>query len=56
MTRFPFSMETPARFAGPLPARCDTVVIGGGIAGVMTAFFGRGRAKRGSVRKGPDRR
>ena len=39
MTRFPFSMETPARFAGPLPARCDTVVIGGGIAGVMTAFF-----------------
>ena len=39
MTEFPFSMATAARFGGPLPARCDTVVIGGGIAGVMTAWF-----------------
>lgn len=39
MSGFPFSMDTPARFTGPLPARCDTVVIGSGIAGVMTAWF-----------------
>lgn len=38
MTQFPFSMDTPAAFDGPLPARADVVVVGGGIVGVMTAF------------------
>jgi glycine/D-amino acid oxidase-like deaminating enzyme len=35
---FPISEAIPLRFAGPLPQACDVVVIGGGIAGVMTAW------------------
>ncbi|MCX7888315.1 MAG: FAD-binding oxidoreductase [Rhodobacteraceae bacterium] len=37
--RFPFSAATPIRFPGPPPPAADVVVIGGGIAGVMTAWF-----------------
>jgi glycine/D-amino acid oxidase-like deaminating enzyme len=36
--RFPISEASPIRFSGPLPDACDVVVIGGGIAGVMTAW------------------
>ncbi len=39
MMHFPISMALPARFAGPLPESCDVVVIGGGVIGVMTAWF-----------------
>lgn len=39
MSRFPISLDQPARFAGPPPRQADVVVIGGGIAGVMTAWF-----------------
>lgn len=39
MSRFPISLDQPARFAGPPPKQADVVVIGGGIAGVMTAWF-----------------
>lgn len=39
MTAFPISLDAPARFTGPLPKDADVVVIGGGIAGVMTAWF-----------------
>ena len=35
---FPISEASPVRFAGPLPAACDVVVIGGGVIGVMTAW------------------
>lgn len=38
MMPFPISEATPVRFAGPLPAACDVVVIGGGVMGVMTAW------------------
>ncbi len=36
---FPVSEGTPIRFAGPPPKACDIVVIGGGVIGVMTAWF-----------------
>jgi len=36
---FPFTAATPVRFDGPIPTQADVVVIGGGIAGVMTAWF-----------------
>ena len=36
---FPISLATAARFTGPLPPEADVIVIGGGIAGVMTAWF-----------------
>ncbi len=36
---FPISEATAVRFAGPLPATCDVVVIGGGVIGVMTAWY-----------------
>ncbi len=36
---FPIHDATPVRFADPLPARSDVVVIGGGVIGVMTAWF-----------------
>lgn len=36
---FPITDATPVRFAAPLPARCDVVIIGGGVIGVMTAYF-----------------
>jgi glycine/D-amino acid oxidase-like deaminating enzyme len=39
MTPFPISLSTPARFTGPLPQAADVVVVGGGIVGVMTAWF-----------------
>jgi len=32
-------MNTPPAHVGPLPTACDVVVIGGGIVGVMTAWF-----------------
>ncbi len=38
MMPHPVSIEQPARFAGPLPAACDVVVLGGGVMGVMTAW------------------
>jgi glycine/D-amino acid oxidase-like deaminating enzyme len=36
---FPITDASPVRFAAPLPPRVDVVVIGGGVIGVMTAFF-----------------
>lgn len=36
---FPISAASPIRFPGPPPAACDVVVIGGGVIGVMTAWF-----------------
>lgn len=39
MQPFPISLDQPARHTGPLPQACDVVVIGGGIIGVMTAWF-----------------
>ena len=36
---FPINDSSPVRFAAPLPARCDVVIIGGGVIGVMTAWF-----------------
>lgn len=39
MMRFPISDASPIRFAGPPPAACDVVVLGGGVIGVMTAWF-----------------
>ncbi|MBJ2151189.1 FAD-binding oxidoreductase [Paracoccus sp. IB05] len=41
---FPIHENSPVRHRGRLPAVCDTVVIGGGIIGVMTA---RALAKKG---------
>lgn len=41
---FPIRADQPAAFTGPLPAAADVVVIGGGVIGVMTAWF---LAKRG---------
>lgn len=37
--RFPINETTPVRFSGPPPAACDVVIIGGGVMGVMTAWF-----------------
>ena len=39
MNPFPITAQTPARFAVPPPKAADVVVIGGGIAGVMTAWY-----------------
>ncbi|MCA0274260.1 MAG: FAD-binding oxidoreductase [Proteobacteria bacterium] len=36
---FPFRAGMPIRFAAPLPKAADVVVIGGGIIGVMTAWY-----------------
>jgi glycine/D-amino acid oxidase-like deaminating enzyme len=36
---FPISDASPVRFSGALPARSDVIVIGGGVIGVMTAWF-----------------
>lgn len=36
---FPFSLSTPLVHGGPLPAETDVAIIGGGIIGVMTAWF-----------------
>lgn len=40
---FPITAASPVRHAAPLPARVDVTVIGGGIIGVMTAWFLRQR-------------
>lgn len=39
MTPFPISEAQPAVYAGALPKACDVVVLGGGIIGMMTAWF-----------------
>ncbi len=39
MMPFPISEATAIRYPGPPPAACDVVVIGGGVVGVMTAWF-----------------
>lgn len=39
MSNGPITLQTPIRFAGPPPADCDVVVVGGGVIGVMTAWF-----------------
>ena len=36
---FPIHDHTPIRFAALLPARSDVVIVGGGVIGVMTAWF-----------------
>ncbi len=36
---FPISEATPIRFSDALPKACEVVVIGGGIMGVMTAWY-----------------
>jgi len=36
---FPIHDASPIRFAATLPARSDVVIIGGGVIGVMTAWF-----------------
>jgi glycine/D-amino acid oxidase-like deaminating enzyme len=36
---FPFAALRPPAFTGPLPARVDLAVIGGGVAGICTALF-----------------
>ncbi len=36
---FPIHDGSPIRFNAPLPARSDVVIIGGGVIGVMTAWF-----------------
>lgn len=41
---FPITGQSPIGFPGPLPGSADVVVIGGGVIGVMTAWF---LAKRG---------
>ncbi|WP_431299699.1 NAD(P)/FAD-dependent oxidoreductase [Tabrizicola sp. BL-A-41-H6] len=43
---FPISEATAVRFHGPLPDACDVVVIGGGVTGVMTAWFLAARGQR----------
>jgi glycine/D-amino acid oxidase-like deaminating enzyme len=40
---FPISEASPVRFAAALPDRADVVVIGGGVIGVITAWFLRER-------------
>ncbi|MFD1809201.1 FAD-dependent oxidoreductase [Gemmobacter lanyuensis] len=39
MMPFPISEATALRHADPAPKACDVVVIGGGVIGVMTAWF-----------------
>lgn len=39
MKLFPINRQSPAQFSAPPPHAADVVVIGGGIAGVMTAWF-----------------
>ncbi len=36
---FPISAASPIQFPGPAPTACDVVIIGGGVIGVMTAWF-----------------
>ena len=35
----PITLNTPLHYPGPPPKRCDVVVLGGGVIGVMTAWF-----------------
>jgi len=39
VSSFPFSAALPVAHPGPPPKACDVVVIGGGIIGVMTAWY-----------------
>jgi len=39
MTPFPIRIENPIEFAGPPPQVADVVIIGGGVIGVMSAWF-----------------
>jgi glycine/D-amino acid oxidase-like deaminating enzyme len=39
MSGFPISLARPARFTAALPTAADVVVVGGGIMGVMTAWY-----------------
>ncbi len=39
MIAFPISEASPVEHCGPLPKRADCVVIGGGIVGVMSAYW-----------------
>ncbi|WP_435259062.1 NAD(P)/FAD-dependent oxidoreductase [Thioclava sp. FR2] len=36
---FPISLSTPIHYPGPAPEAADVVIIGGGVIGVMTAFY-----------------
>ena len=36
---FDFTFSSPSEFEGPLPPAVDVAIIGGGIAGIMTAWF-----------------
>jgi glycine/D-amino acid oxidase-like deaminating enzyme len=45
MTPFPITSSLTIEHAGPLPTQADVVIIGGGVIGVMTAWF---LAKAGS--------
>jgi glycine/D-amino acid oxidase-like deaminating enzyme len=36
---FPITDASPLRFQAPLPAKADVTIIGGGVIGVMTAWF-----------------
>ena len=40
---FPIHDDSPVRFGGPMPQRVDVAFIGGGIIGVMTAWFLRAK-------------
>lgn len=40
---FPITDQSPVRFRADMPARADVVVVGGGVIGVMTAWFLRER-------------
>ena len=39
MSDFPFTLGSAAQFHAPLPASAEVVVIGGGVMGVMSAYF-----------------
>ena len=39
MTGFPISLNSPIAHATPLPKSADIVIIGGGVIGVMSAFY-----------------
>lgn len=39
MTVFPLGLHRPVEHAGPLPDAADAVIIGGGVIGVMTAYY-----------------
>ena len=43
VTGFPFTATGPAAFCPALPAAADVVVIGGGVMGIMTAWFLRAK-------------